>query len=44
MTTKRKNKKDKKDKRVAFNSRVTVHKIDAHNASEFNEKLKGNKR
>jgi thioredoxin-like negative regulator of GroEL len=48
MATKRKNtkkntknKKGKKDKKVHFNSRVTVHKIEPHNASEFNEKIKG---
>ena len=46
MTTKRKNikkntKKNTKNKKVAFNSRVTVHKIEPHNASDFNEKIKG---
>lgn len=48
MTTKRKNTKNKtkkengkNGKKVAFNSRVTVHKIEPHNASEFTEKLKG---
>lgn len=40
MTTKRKNTKGKKGK-VAFNSRVTVHKIEPGNASDFNEKIKG---
>ena len=45
MATKRKNTKkntkNKKNKMVHFNSRVTVHKIEPHNASEFNEKIKG---
>ena len=39
MTTKRKNTKN--TKKVAFNSRVTVHKIEPGNASDFNEKIKG---
>ena len=45
MATKRKNTKNTKNtknkKKVSFNSRVTVHKIEPHNASEFNEKIKG---
>jgi thioredoxin-like negative regulator of GroEL len=36
MSTKRKN-----TKKVRFNSRVTVHKIEPHNASDFSKKIKG---
>lgn len=39
MTKKRQNIKN--TKKVRFNSRVTVHKIESKNASEFNEKIKG---
>lgn len=41
MATKRKNIKHTKNKKVTFNSRVTVHKIEPGNAAEFNEKIKG---
>lgn len=44
MTTKRKitkNTKKQKKGKVAFNSRVTVHKIEPGNASDFNEQIKG---
>ena len=37
MATKRKITK----KKIRFNSRVTVHKIEPHNASEFSKKIKG---
>jgi len=37
MTKKKQNKNTKK---IPFNSRVTVHKIESKNASQFNEKIK----
>ena len=39
MTIKNKTRKTYKNKKVHFNSRVTVHKIEPNNASQFEEKI-----